>query len=328
MVNDILGGVAPSLKQYLTEGLVKEGALPKAPPAPPQPAPSLLVMRECEVNECGLWWFKGSDGAGRWSDGMRITPTSLTISWQGSKLTVQRLDPANHFTAVYTGTRDGDKLENARVIWTFPNGTRVLGTWRAQFLSATAPRARAQAHAAYAHAQAFEAVSWMLIGADLGDAEMENDAGVAFRDGVGSRQDYAMARLLFLAAAQQGSAQADINIAQLYQHGLGVPVSGPIAEAWYEKAGATGLALLAEQKARAEQRALAEGQLIAWFEAVQQYETEKKQACEQSAQCRRAVRAVPASHGTGQRRGGTSQRGVLAAGGDAAGTGGRAGSTV
>jgi hypothetical protein len=291
MVHDILGGVAPSLRHYLTEGLVKEGALPKpAAPAPAQPAPSLLVMRECEVNDCGLWWFKGSVGAGRWHDAMTgIISASLTMSWQGSKLTVQRHDLASRFTAVYTGTRSGDKLTNAQVIWTFPNGTRVLGKWSAEFLSATAAQAWGQAHAAYAHGTAFDAVNWLLIGANLGDAEMENDAGVAFRDGVGSRQDYAMARLLFLAAAQQGSAQADINIAQLYQHGLGVPVSGPIAEAWYEKAGATGLALLAEQKARAEQRALAEGQLIAWFEAVQQYETEKKQACEQSAQCRQAM---------------------------------------
>ncbi len=286
-----MGGVAPSLRQYLTEGLVKEGALPKAAaPGPAHPAPSLLVMRECEVNDCGMWWFKGTDGAGRWYDGMTgVVSTSLTISWQGADLTVLRHDMASHFTALYTGTRSGDKLENARVIWTFPNGTRVLGKWSAEFLSATAAQARARSKAAYAHGTAFDAVNWLLIGADLGDAEMENDAGVALRDGVGSRQDYAMARLLFLAAAQQGSARADINIAQLYQHGLGVPVSGPIAEAWYEKAGATGLALLAEQRARAEQKALAEGQVIAWFEAVQQYETEQKQACEQSAQCRQAM---------------------------------------
>jgi hypothetical protein len=298
MVHDILGGVAPSLKHYLTQGLVKEGALPTpAASAPAHPAPSLLVMRECEVNDCGLWWFKGTDGAGRWHDAMTgIISTSLTISWLGSKLTVQRHDLSSRFAAVYTGTRSGDKLQNTQVIWTFPNGTRILGKWTAQFLSATAEQARAQSDAAYARGDAFDAVNWLLIGADLGNAEMENDAGVAFRDGTGARQDYATARRLFLAAAQQSSPQADIDIAQLYERGLGVPVSEAIAEGWYEKAGATGLALLAEeqaraaeQRARAEQTALREQEVVAWFQALDQYETEKKQACERSPQCRQAM---------------------------------------
>jgi hypothetical protein len=124
---------------------------------------------------------------------------------------------------------------------------------------------------------------------------MENDAGVAYRQGQGSIQDYAMARQLFLAAAQQGSPRADINIAQLYQHGLGVPVSGPIAEAWYEKAGPTGIALLAEQIARAEQKAAGEAQLMTFFQTVRQYELAKKQACEQSAQCRQAMEKAEAA---------------------------------
>ena len=56
------------------------------------------------------------------------------------------------------------------------------------------------------------------------------------------KQDFATVIRLLQPVAEQGDATAQLNLAVLYQDGLGVPASAEKALYWYEKAAAQGQA--------------------------------------------------------------------------------------
>lgn len=73
--------------------------------------------------------------------------------------------------------------------------------------------------------------------AELGDAESQLTMGIAYRDGSdGPPQDYSEAAVWFRRAADQGNPLAQLNLAQLYQHGRGVPQDLVRAHMWYNLA--------------------------------------------------------------------------------------------
>jgi TPR repeat protein len=57
-----------------------------------------------------------------------------------------------------------------------------------------------------------------------------------------ARRDYALALREFLALAKEGHAEAQLNVAFIYNQGLGVPVDHVVAAQWYRKAAEQGLA--------------------------------------------------------------------------------------
>ena len=291
LVHDIIGGIAPDLVGFLARGLAAEGAkVPTQPIAAPNPAPppELIVMRECERRVCGIWWLRGAKGAARW--GMNIAAT-LTSTGDNRHWVIERRDLTGGFTASYTASAAADKIVDGQVVWRFPNGVQVRGVWTADVLHVTAEQARVQSDTAYNTAHPADALSWLLIGAELGDVEAEIDAGVAFRDGVGTVPDRTRARTMFLAAAARGDQRADINIAQLYQHALGVPLDGERAKAWYRRAGPTGVALLAEAEANATRRAMVAAQVHDFLDAAIVEMIKEVNACQKSAECRASVAA-------------------------------------
>jgi TPR repeat protein len=64
--------------------------------------------------------------------------------------------------------------------------------------------------------------------------------GHYYKDGLGVKQSYEMARMLFELAAQQGDASAMYDLGVMYDHGQGVEQSGDKAREWYEQAAVLG----------------------------------------------------------------------------------------
>ncbi|MBK9306541.1 MAG: sel1 repeat family protein [Nitrospira sp.] len=68
--------------------------------------------------------------------------------------------------------------------------------------------------------------------ANQGDAEAQNSLGELYAKGMGMPQDYAQARVWYEKAAAQGHPLAQNNLAELYFAGLGVPQDYVRAYMW------------------------------------------------------------------------------------------------
>lgn len=73
-------------------------------------------------------------------------------------------------------------------------------------------------------------------GADEGNAEAQNYVGEIYEKGLGVAPDYTLAAGWYRKAADQGFERAMLNLGQLYELGLGVEKSTNQALAWYRKA--------------------------------------------------------------------------------------------
>jgi len=78
-----------------------------------------------------------------------------------------------------------------------------------------------------------QSVAWFRKAADQGFAGGYLGLGVAHDSGLGVRQDYAQAMLLYLKATELPEAQMDIGL--LYSRGHGVPRDDARAVTWYAK---------------------------------------------------------------------------------------------
>ncbi|MGE0471874.1 MAG: tetratricopeptide repeat protein [Nitrospira sp.] len=74
--------------------------------------------------------------------------------------------------------------------------------------------------------------------ANQGDAEAQNSLGELYAKGMGMPQDYAQARAWYEKAAAQGHPLAQNNLAELYFAGLGVPQDYVRAYMWVNLAAA------------------------------------------------------------------------------------------
>ncbi len=68
------------------------------------------------------------------------------------------------------------------------------------------------------------------------DPAVLNQQGLACYFGEGAKKDLAKARALFLQAAEQGYAPAQVNLGMIYDHGDGVARDYQTARYWYQKA--------------------------------------------------------------------------------------------
>ena len=80
-----------------------------------------------------------------------------------------------------------------------------------------------------------------LQAAEQGNAQAQLDLGVMYYKGEGVRQDYAQAVQWFRKAAEQGDANAQYNLGVMYTQGQGVRQNLVIAKEWYGKACDNGL---------------------------------------------------------------------------------------
>ena len=76
--------------------------------------------------------------------------------------------------------------------------------------------------------------------AEQGNAEAQYGLGNLYAEGQGVAQDYVEARKWFLKAAEQGRADAQNNLGILYAEGLGVAQDYAMAYVWYNLAAAQG----------------------------------------------------------------------------------------
>jgi TPR repeat protein len=124
-----------------------------------------------------------------------------------------------------------------------PGQVRKLGA-QMTYLSARRPirttagdcEVRGGEYVAYDRANYASAFKVWLPKAQEGDAEAQNIVGQVFEKGLGMSVDYKSALQWYTKAAEQGNSQAQLNLGHLYEKGLGTAPDQQTAEKWYRKA--------------------------------------------------------------------------------------------
>jgi uncharacterized caspase-like protein len=91
-------------------------------------------------------------------------------------------------------------------------------------------------YVAYDRADYATALRIWLPAAAEGDADAQLYVGEIYEKGLGVAPDYAKAASWYLQASEQGSARAQINLGHLYERGLGVDRDVATAVSWYRRA--------------------------------------------------------------------------------------------
>lgn len=114
--------------------------------------------------------------------------------------------------------------------------------------------ARGGEYLLYDRADYRSALAVWLPTAEQGDAEAQTLVGEIYERGVGGEPDYAAAASWYRRAAEQGNARAQFNLGTLYEQGLGVDANRLEALNWYRQAsGLTADSLIFRSAASAEQ---------------------------------------------------------------------------
>jgi septal ring factor EnvC (AmiA/AmiB activator) len=137
--------------------------------------------------------------------------------------------------------RPGDELMVVDCL--LPGQVRQLGRMKS-FLSARRPikttaadcEIRGGEYVAYDRASYGSALKIWLPLAEAGDAEAQTNVGEIFEKGLGVPPDYQAAAMWYQRAAEQGASRAAINLGNLYERGQGVPRDPIQALNWYRRA--------------------------------------------------------------------------------------------
>ncbi|HOY22225.1 MAG TPA: peptidase C14, partial [Cellvibrio sp.] len=97
-------------------------------------------------------------------------------------------------------------------------------------------RIRGGEYVAYDRANYKTALQVWLPAAELGDLEAQANVGEIFERGLGGEPNYEAALIWYQKAAAQGNARAQFNLGTLYEQGLGVEKNKMTALNWYRKA--------------------------------------------------------------------------------------------
>ncbi len=97
-------------------------------------------------------------------------------------------------------------------------------------------RIRGGEYVAYDRANYKTALQVWLPTAEQGDAEAQINVGEIFERGLGGEPNYQAALIWYQKAAEQGNARAQFNLGTLYEQGLGVGKDKMQALNWYRKA--------------------------------------------------------------------------------------------
>lgn len=124
-----------------------------------------------------------------------------------------------------------------------PGQVRKLGS-QMTYLSSRRPirttaadcEVRGGEYVAYDRANYASAFKIWLPKAQEGDAEAQNVVGQVFEKGLGQPADYKAALEWYKKSAEQGNSQAQLNLGHLYEKGLGTAPDQEAANKWYRKA--------------------------------------------------------------------------------------------
>ena len=115
-------------------------------------------------------------------------------------------------------------------------GTSYITPRRPAVLSAAECEIRGGEYVAYDRADYKTALTVWLPAAEEGDADAQVNVGEIFEKGVGGTPNHQAAFIWYNKAAKQGNARAQFNLGTLYEQGLGVEKDAIAALSWYRKA--------------------------------------------------------------------------------------------
>ena len=153
----------------------------------------------------------------------------------------------NQTTATKEGGQSSEEgyqaLEDLYIVdCLLPGQVRRLGSM--SYLSPRRPirtttqdcRIRGGEYVDYDRADYRSALKVWMPQAEQGDAEAQNYVGEIFEKGLGQQPDYVSALQWYQKAADQGYSRAQINLGYMYEKGLGVDSNITVALNWYRKA--------------------------------------------------------------------------------------------
>jgi len=136
-----------------------------------------------------------------------------------------------------------EKIADLQVVdCLLPGQTRMLGNQvyitprRPVMTTASDCRIRGGEYVAYDRADYKTALNVWMASAESGDAEAQANVGEIFERGLGSEPNYEAAIIWYKKAADQGNKRALFNLGTLYEQGLGVDQDKLIAMNYYRQA--------------------------------------------------------------------------------------------
>jgi hypothetical protein len=116
-------------------------------------------------------------------------------------------------------------------------GTRTYLTQRRPIrTTASDCRIRGGEYVAYDRADYKSALNVWMPSAEAGDTEAQVNVGEIFERGLGTEPNYEAAIIWYTRAAEKGNTRAQFNLGTLYEQGLGVPRDPVAALNWYRRA--------------------------------------------------------------------------------------------
>lgn len=141
------------------------------------------------------------------------------------------------------GTPAGADVADLQIVdCLLPGQVRRLGSGsyvtprRPVHTTASDCRIRGGEYVAYDRADYRTALNVWMPAAEGGDAEAQANVGEIFERGLGGEPNYEAAAIWYAKAAEQGNSRAQFNLGTLYEQGLGVEKSKLVALNWYRKA--------------------------------------------------------------------------------------------
>lgn len=135
------------------------------------------------------------------------------------------------------------RIEQLQVVdCLLPGQMRMLGNRsymtprRPATLTASECRIRGGEYVAYDRADFKSSLNVWLPSAEQGSADAQSNVGEIFEKGAGGTPNYEAALIWYNKAAEQGNKRAQFNLGTLYEQGLGVDKDPVAALGWYRKA--------------------------------------------------------------------------------------------
>lgn len=136
-----------------------------------------------------------------------------------------------------------NRIEDLQVVdCLLPGQTRQLGSQiyitarRPALVTASECRIRGGEYVAYDRADYKTSLNVWMPSAEAGDAEAQANVGEIFERGLGSEPNYEAAIVWYQKAAEQGNKRALFNLGTLYEQGLGVEADKLLAMNYYRQA--------------------------------------------------------------------------------------------
>jgi hypothetical protein len=219
------------------------------------------AISECDGDQCArggggaVWLVEGKQGQAMWHYG---AIANLRVErFDGHTIVIHREDPNPSYSspryadpakrsdgvffADYTGTIHGDRIDGT-VVW---NGGGS-GTWYATIPESicrpveecpldTGQMLQLGRNSTHAKLYSSALLSFRIAG-DQGNADAQGLAGVMLRDGIGTPRDTSEALNLLHKSAEHNNPNAEFELSQTYEFGMGVPKDAQKAAYWKERA--------------------------------------------------------------------------------------------